>query len=487
MRQNLSFLPSLQLGTNVETGEPLLLYGDGLRRHRILHGLSGYGKSKFIVGLCVQLLNLGKPFACIDPHSDLGDDILSVLLTTGFFEQEKAYDRLWYIRFAETDKRVPFNWLKQPYTNQQMAANFLECCKRVWSNLDEGTSVTFENIILAATTVLCENNRPLTDLSPFLADPVFREGLLANVTDPVVLEFFRTRFDNYGKMALESTLRRVFLLRFSPPLRYALGSSDNLINFSRIVDEGISVIFDLGGLDEQTQRFLGVLLTVGFEVAMLARAAQPQATRKPYNLIIDEWFQFLNQSPESLQRLLDLTRKFGMTLTLASQNLSQTRDIRAALQNCLQIAFRLGHDDAKAAATRFTEPFVRQEELPFWQDLFLSLLGVGPTNVQVDEEPTKASHWETRLKHLPKGHALVHIANQTVEIQTLTVPPLVNQKELTRLKAEYARRLLKPLSAKVAAPKSKQKGDSDMKQLTAPIVDIAAKRKGRRRAQTSGS
>ncbi len=58
MRQNISFIPSLQLGTRVETGEPLLLYGDGLRRHRVLYGLSGYGKSKLITSLSVQLLNL---------------------------------------------------------------------------------------------------------------------------------------------------------------------------------------------------------------------------------------------------------------------------------------------------------------------------------------------------------------------------------------------------------------------------------------------
>jgi len=174
-----------------------------------------------------------------------------------------------------------------------------------------------------------------------------------------------------------------------------------------------------------------------------------------------------------------------MTLTLASQNLSQTRDIRAALQNCLQIAFRLGHDDAKAVATRFTEPFVQHEELPFLQDLFLSLLGVGPTNVQADEEPTKASHWETRLKHLPKGHALVHIANRTVEIQTLTVPPLVNQRELARLKAAYARRLLQPLPPKATIPETKREKENRTDAPTPLVADITAKRQSRRRTPVS--
>src|SRR6266571_1904425 len=444
MRQNISFIPSLQLGTRVETGEPLLLYGDGLRRHRVLYGLSGYGKSKLITSLSVQLLNLGIPFACVDPHSDLADDTLSILLATGFFENEKAFARLWYIRFADPSHAVPFNWLKQPFTPQQIAANFLECCKRVWQNLDEGSSVTFENIIQSATTVLCENNRPLTDLARLLSDPLFRESLLANVSDPVVLEFFHTRFDHYGKMSLESTLRRVFLLSFSPPLRAALGSSDNLINFSHILDEGISVIFDLGGLDEQTQRFLGVLLTVGFEMAMLARATQPVAKRTSYFLGIDEWAQFLSQSPESLSRMLDLTRKFGLSLTLASQTMSQTRDIRASLQNCLQIAFRLGHDDAHLAASRFVAPIPPQEPT-LLEETLISLLGGRPSLLYQPEEPLKASDWEERLKHLPKGHALVHLAGKTIQIQTLFVPQPVHERELASIKAIYARRLLRPI------------------------------------------
>ncbi len=444
MNRKTFYGPTLVLGTNVETGEPLLLYGDGLCRHKVVYGLSGMGKSKLISSMPVQLLNQGLPFAIIDPHSDLGDDILSILHQTGFFQHPKAYDRLWYIRFAQPDRAVAFNWLKQPFPPQQVAANFLECCKRVWGSLDEGTSVTFENMILAATTVLCENNRPLTDLARLLSDPLYREHLLEGVSDPVVLEFFHTRFDHYGKMALESTLRRLFLLTFSPQLRHALGAADNTINFSQIIDNKISVIFDLGGLDEQTQRFLGVLLTVGFEMAMLARASQPVAKRTSYFLGIDEWAQFLSQSPESLSRMLDLTRKFGLSLTLASQTMSQTRDIRASLQNCLQIAFRLGHDDAHLAASRFVAPIPPQEPT-LLEETLISLLGGRPSLLYQPEEPLKASDWEERLKHLPKGHALVHLGGKTIQIQTLFVPQPVHERELASIKAIYARRLLRPI------------------------------------------
>src|SRR5262249_40256862 len=48
----------------------------------------------------------------------------------------------------------------------------------------------------------------------------------------------------------------------------------------------------LGGLDAQTQRLLGCLLTVGFETAALSRADLPPWRRSAYHLIIDEFSQF---------------------------------------------------------------------------------------------------------------------------------------------------------------------------------------------------
>ena len=60
-------------------------------------------------------------------------------------------------------------------------------------------------------------------------------------------------------MMIESTLRRVFLLAYSPALRYSLGQRENRLNIRALMDAGVSVIYNLGGLDEQTQRLLGAL------------------------------------------------------------------------------------------------------------------------------------------------------------------------------------------------------------------------------------
>src|SRR5213075_2118540 len=102
-----------------------------------------------------------------------------------------------------------------------------------------------------------------------------------------------------GPLMRESTLNRVALLTFSPTLRYSLGQPENVLDFRRLMDDGVSVVFNLGGLDEETQRFLGCLLTVGFEVAALSRADIPEEQRRPYLLILDEFSMFSSASEES--------------------------------------------------------------------------------------------------------------------------------------------------------------------------------------------
>jgi hypothetical protein len=100
----------------------------------------------------------------------------------------------------------------------------------------------------------------------------------------------------------ESTLNRMALLTFSPTLRYSLGQQENALDFRQHLDDGVSVIYNLGGLDEETQRFLGALLLVGYEAAALSRASLAPEARKPWHLIVDEFSLFSARSEMTLSR-----------------------------------------------------------------------------------------------------------------------------------------------------------------------------------------
>lgn len=436
--------PALTLGTYGPplVNRPFVLDADEVAAHKHVIGLTGQGKSKFLASLFVQLLNQGVGCALIDPHADLATDILGTLVDTGYFDHPDAFKRLLYVDFGRTDRHVPFNVLNQPYDDHAVARNVVESCKRAWPALADGSAPQFENILLAGTLVLVQNRLALTALPKLLTDREYRDRLLANVSDVDVVDFFRGRFDHWGRDAatmIESTLRRVFLLTFSPTLRASLGNERNILDFRRLMDDGVSVIFNLGGLDEDTQRLLGCLLTVGFEVAALSRADTPEELRRRYHLIIDEFSQFSAQSEESLARVLSLARKYGLALTLAHQTWSQVNGrLQGALQNAVEVAFRLGRSDAEWAAPRFGrfDPYAIKHEVADPNQIWRT----HPVYFNVQET---FEGWTQALTDLEPREAYVRIGKKTAKIRSLSVPkPNTTADDLQSVTARYAESLL---------------------------------------------
>ena len=298
--------------------------------------------------------------------------------------------------------------------------------------------------MLASVFVLAQHGLALTQLPQLLTDKPYREQLLKTVTDRQVIEFFHRRFDRWGRetpLMIESTLRRVFLLTFSPALRYTLGQQDNTLNFRRLMDEGVSVIFNLGGLDEEVQRFLGCLLTVGFEVAALSRADVPEAQRRPYQLILDEFSMFSAQSEQALARVLSLARKYGLFLTMSHQTWSQvSQRLAGALQNTVDIAFRLGRDDAERTAPLFAhfDPYRVKHEVEDQNQVDRT----HPVYFGLQET---WEEWAQTLQHLRPREAVVQVSGKTRRIRTLDVPKPQHPREAVQhITDRYAHLFLRP-------------------------------------------
>src|SRR5947209_16863823 len=106
--------PSITLGTYQEYfwKRSLKLSEAEIKTHKLLIGLSGYGKSSLLVHLITELLMTGQHVSVIDPTGDLSEDILRILILKGYFEKY-GYHHLWYIDFSRKDRFLPFNVLKQ--------------------------------------------------------------------------------------------------------------------------------------------------------------------------------------------------------------------------------------------------------------------------------------------------------------------------------------------------------------------------------------
>jgi Type IV secretion-system coupling protein DNA-binding domain len=438
--------PSLTLGTYGPSflGRPFRLGAAGIAAHKHVIGLTGQGKSKFLASMFMQLFQQGIGCALIDPHADLANDVLGALADAGHFARPDARERLYFVDFGQSGRYVPFNVLRQPYADHAVARNVVEACKRAWPALAGGAAPQFENILLAGAFVLIQNGLPLTALPRLLSDGPYRGELLLRVTDGDVLDFFRGRFDRWGKdtpLMVESTLRRVFLLTFSPALKGALGQDENILNFRELMDAGVSVIFNLGGLDEDTQRLLGCLITVGFEVAALSRAEIPEDQRRQYHLIIDEFSQFSAQSEESLARVLSLARKYGLYLTLAHQTWSQVNArLQGALQNAVTVAFKLGRSDAEWAAPRFGrfDPYVLKHEVTDAAQIERT----HPVYFNLQET---VEGWTQTLMDLKPREAYVRVGERTARVKSPSFPrPRCSKDELCAVAAQYAEAFLRP-------------------------------------------
>ena len=403
------------------------------RRHLHAIGLTGSGKSRFLDAYALQLIRQGVGVSVVDPHGDTCLEILSSLERTGFFEHPAARARVLYFDWGHPERYPAFNILDQPRPPHQVAQQFLQALKRVWAALEGGSAPMLENIVLASTLVLIHNRLPITQMERLLTDASYRAQLLTQVSDADVAAFFRHRFDRGGGGAahtIESTLRRVFLLTFSPALKHSLGADSNRLPLRPFMDQGVSVLHNLSGLDEYSQRLLGSLLAVTYESAALSRADLAPTRRRPHHLILEEFSMFAAESEESLARALDLTRKHGLYLVLSHQTFSQLSGrMRGALQNATQLAFRLGYDDASLMAPYLTnyDPAMLKPDP----------LGLHPNGAYagVGEQTRRTA---ARLRHLRPGEALVRLGRRTHSIRALYVPDPVISSNLRTIIDWYA-------------------------------------------------
>jgi len=443
--------PSLRLGRHGSLGlKQFTLDAHDISQHRHIIGLTGQGKSVLLANLFAQQVGQGIATSLIDPHSDLGDDTLRLLHHRGLL------DNVYHVDFGRNDFYIPFNILQQPSARdpQHVAKNIVDAFQRSWPQLAGGAAPHFENMLLSGSLVLIDNGLPITDMLRLLTDEAFRDMSLSKVSDPQVLHYFRHRFARWGRETadkVESTLNKIYNLTFSLPLRYTLGQPENRLDFRRIIDSGTSVIYDLGGIDADSQNFVGSLLMLGYEQAALSRKRDMGVPRRQHQLMIDEAMRFADKSQTSMTTMLSETRKYGLFLTMAHQTFSpEDEQLRRSLGNALRVAFRVNREDALWLAPQFAH--FRSHEVKHTVEDEHAQERSHPLFAGVQEQYEAMA---VELSHgLGIGQAYVKTGQRVQRIKT-ELPDLGGSVNLGALKDRYARELMTPAAeviAKVDAP-----------------------------------
>ena len=323
------------------------------RRHLHVVGQTGAGKSTLFANLIAQDLAADRGVGLIDPHGSLAQAVL------GCIPGRRAH-QLVYLDPADAARPIGFNPLDGILPDQHPVAadGVVSAFHHVWP---ESWGPRLEYLLTHAVRALLANTgSTLLGIPRLFTDKKYRERILANVRDPVLLAFWRNEWDAYTPTfrteAISPILNKLGKVLADNRLRNILAQPKSTIDLRRIIDEGRIMIVNLakGPLGEGTSHLLGALISTALATAALSRADTPETRRRPFFLYGDE---FQNYASSGFAVILSEARKYALSLTLGHQYLGQLTETlrRAVLGNAASfVAFRVGAEDAPLLAAHLS-------------------------------------------------------------------------------------------------------------------------------------
>lgn len=345
--------PGLVLGTNMHAGKSVgvALTAEQRSRHMYVIGASGTGKSTFLLNGILQDLKNGEGIAVLDPHGDLIDQIL------GHVPEERIGDVI-LLDPADADWPVGFNILSAHSELERtlLASDLIAVFQRLATSWGDQMTSVLGNAILA----FLENPRggTLNDLKRFLIEKRFREEILATVTDPDIGYYWQHEFPMLKGSSPASILTRLDTFLRPKLIRYMVAQKEDRLDFRAMMDDGKILLARLsqGAIGVDNAYLLGTLLVAKLQQIAMSRQDVAESERRPFYVYIDEFHNFVTPS---MEQILSGTRKYGLALILAHQELRQLASrspevLSSVIANpYTRICFRIGDQDARTLAEGF--------------------------------------------------------------------------------------------------------------------------------------
>jgi|CXWL01.1.fsa_nt_gi hypothetical protein len=358
--------------------DPVRLGAVDRTHHFFIIGGTGTGKTTLIRHLLTQDMEAGEGVILIDPHGDLADAALKDA-------PKRRRKDIILVDPSDPACEARLDLLTTPGIDAEMERNFVVnqlimlLSKQMHPGIPEAFGPVFENYFRNACFLLMlaskKDDRDLMKLQDVFADSDFRARLVAQCSDEGVRQFFLgIAGPARGDASIESVAPYITskMTQFSGnPVtkRFLNPRTGQTLDLQSAMDKGKIVVVRLpvGLLGEYDARLLGALVLMQVGAAGMGRARIPEAKRRPVRVYVDE-FQHL--ATRTAADMLAQSRKYGFSLTLANQSLSQLdggvhgADVaRAVLANCGTIAaFRTGVNDA-AVLANYLAPDVGIDEL----------------------------------------------------------------------------------------------------------------------------
>ena len=419
-----------------------------LRTHGYIVGGSGEGKSRLVQLLIEQDIASGHGLCVIDPHGGLYKALVGYLATLP--RNHPALERVVLIDPANEEWSVGFNPLDVKHEKDiyPMVLEIIAVFHKLWGTTGWGTRM--EDIMRHGFYTLATHGLTLVEMPRFLTDTPFREKLVRGLRDvEEAKQYWLKRFASQtaSRQAewVESTLNKVSAFVSDPCIRDMIGQRHSTIDLRALMDEGAYIFVNLRkGRLKSNSTLIGALLVSKLQEAALSREDIPEHTRRPFRMYVDE---FQDYATRSFEEILSEMRKYGISLMMANQNLSQVQQtlLSSVMTNAkVQIYFRCNREDAvRLAGEAFRATGKRiKYQLP-GESVLNPEPRTTPLFVSVSEEMEEYINF---LLDLGEREALLSLggASQPAAFRTADVPdyrPTAASEALhARLLSKHARR-----------------------------------------------
>jgi hypothetical protein len=409
----------LLVGASVQRGvaQPVRIGRDDRLRHIYTVGQTGTGKTTLLKTMIVDDIQAGEGLCVIDPHGDLYRELL------GKIPEQRIED---VVLLDPTDTEYPIGLNMLEYETEAQRYFLVQELVGIISRLmeDEFGYGAIKDFAGPQFFQHMRMNLLLTMSNP--ADPgtllefyniyqekgYWKRWLPLQTDDPQLKRWVANVLPetDYLKQGSEGSSMGGYVgskfegFIFDPMLRNIFGQKRSTINLREIMDSGKILLVNLakGELTETNSRFLGMVLLAKLQAAAMGRVRILPHERRDFHVYVDE---FQSIATQSFITMLSEARKFGLSLILANQFISQIKDpriIQSVFGNVgTLICFRLGQADAELMEREMFPVFTRSDliSLPNWHAYMTTLVNgqtVRPFNLETVLAPVAYDEDRTR-------------------------------------------------------------------------------------------
>lgn len=287
-------------------------------RHSHIIGATGVGKSTLIANMIIDDMNRGNGLFLFDPHGDIVEDVLARV------PEHRVHDVI-LVDPYDTEYPIGFNLLNANTDAEKivLSSDMVGAFKRFATSWGDNMS----SVLSQAVNTFLENPKggTLIELKRFLLEDDFRHTFLQGVDDPSIHYYWNNEYI-YLKKRIAPLLTRIDTFLRPKIIRYMLAQKQG-IDFTECIEQKKIVLLKLsqGLIGQENSYLLGSLFLSKINQVALGRQSLSKEQRHPFYVYLDEFQNFITPSISSI---LSGSRKYGLGLVLAHQELAQIDDFQ---------------------------------------------------------------------------------------------------------------------------------------------------------------